>query len=494
MISSSSLDTKNNNNPNPKGADSNSSQIKSNAAAEEQKGLLSPSEEEHPRVAVDSVIENTSAAALLVSSDHSGGDQGNSMNYSNSGSMKRKNVGGSSNGSLGSAAKEGASLEHVPLTSSFSAAHNGHQSASHDYNESSSVSLVNPEIHAKMMKQKAVASVGIVKQKWFGTGPFDKYWLNTDCCGLFCAGFTYSLHMYGCFAVCLKLLKPWFFDDEDGNNTWDRTIGTFHVVLFCSIAILACVNHFFAMTTNPGAVPPDATPLPDPETGITISAKDLNPTKLGRRYCRRCTAFKPKRAHHCSICKRCIVKMDHHCPWVNNCVGIGNHKFFLLFVFFTLCSCLYSFLLLFYRGWHCSFVPSKLTKSHCFENPSDVSYLIGLALESLLFGLFTSCMVIDQFETVSTNLTQIDRMKGESFNNDLPDVNEVFGGNGIQSGFRLDWLAPIAVKFPASVRDEIYGFCIPCTTVADRISRNGDVEMSSLKKSDSLRPDALDIV
>ena len=138
MISSSSLDTKNNNNPNPKGADSNSSQIKSNAAAEEQKGLLSPSEEEHPRVAVDSVIENTSAAALLVSSDHSGGD---SMNYSDSGSMKRKNVGGSSNGSLGSAAKEGVSLEHVPLTSSFSAAHNAHQSASHDYNVQSKPDL-----------------------------------------------------------------------------------------------------------------------------------------------------------------------------------------------------------------------------------------------------------------------------------------------------------------------------------------------------------------
>lgn len=42
-----------------------------------------------------------------------------------------------------------------------------------------------------------------------GTSPFDKYWLNFDCCGLFCAGLTYCLHLYGCYAVCKVLLPPW---------------------------------------------------------------------------------------------------------------------------------------------------------------------------------------------------------------------------------------------------------------------------------------------
>ena len=42
-----------------------------------------------------------------------------------------------------------------------------------------------------------------------GTSPFDKHWLNFDCCGLFCAGLTYCLHLYGCYAVCEVLLPPW---------------------------------------------------------------------------------------------------------------------------------------------------------------------------------------------------------------------------------------------------------------------------------------------
>jgi hypothetical protein len=42
----------------------------------------------------------------------------------------------------------------------------------------------------------------------------------------------------------------------------------------------------------------------------------FNPGPHDVRWCRKCSAVKPPRAHHCSLCGTCVLKMDHHCPWV----------------------------------------------------------------------------------------------------------------------------------------------------------------------------------
>jgi hypothetical protein len=105
----------------------------------------------------------------------------------------------------------------------------------------------------------------------------------------------------------------------------------------------------------------------------------------------------------------------------------------------------------------------------CLDKPTHLLSLIGLVVESMLFGMFTCCMMVDQWDVVLTKVTHIDRLKGEVSTEDdgTGGMNEVFGvglGKGKKgSNFRPDWLSPMTdVCFPESMRDEIMGFCRPC--------------------------------
>jgi palmitoyltransferase ZDHHC3/7/25 len=397
--------------------------------------------------------------------------------------------------------------------------------------------------------------VATVRRMYCGTGPFDHHWLNLDFCGLLCALITYLLHAYAWYAVTIILIPPWMNQDAIVDNTESSNAGVvnsssesatavavvalmtqhhriiswagfFHRIAFTLIAVLAVVSHWKAMTTDPGSVPPDAQPIDGEEETTTAKAEAGNHEKSGdplvdvsqayllepptipkvKRLCRRCKAYKPSRAHHCSICRRCIIKMDHHCPWVNNCVGIGNHKYFLLFVFYTCISCAYSLILVVSRFASCNngahiyqsgLRASRLVRprfaeqqqqlifknqnhlhQHCLDRPSHLLIILGLLVEAILFGMFTACMMMDQADVVRSKITHIDRFTGSDVgSNTLAGVLEVFGvGNASQknssgshrpsrnSRFRPDWLSPfVQVCFPSkSLRDEVMGYCRPC--------------------------------
>ena len=141
-----------------------------------------------------------------------------------------------------------------------------------------------------------------------------RFWCIADVCGIICAIFTWLLMLYSEFVVVRVILMPYF----------GSIYTVVNMVLFQTFAILAFSSHLKAMLTDPGAVPRG-------------NATKENIQRMGFKEgevifkCTKCCSIKPDRAHHCSVCQRCIRKMDHHCPWVNNCVGEGNQKYFVLF-------------------------------------------------------------------------------------------------------------------------------------------------------------------
>lgn len=59
--------------------------------------------------------------------------------------------------------------------------------------------------------------------------------------------------------------------------------------------------------------------------------------------CPECLVIKTPRSRHCSVCNQCIERYDHHCPWINNCVGLKNHRSFMLFLLCLITTILTAF-------------------------------------------------------------------------------------------------------------------------------------------------------
>jgi len=133
---------------------------------------------------------------------------------------------------------------------------------------------------------------------------------------------------------------------------------------------------------------------------------DLIPGEEAWSVCTRCESYRPPRAHHCRICKRCIRKMDHHCPWINNCVGESNQKFFIQFLFYVGVLSAYAMVLVGWT-WACKSCP----KEELQHKQNRILHEVILMLESLLFGLFVLAIMIDQLSAIFSDETAVEQVK-----------------------------------------------------------------------------------
>ncbi|RLW11413.1 hypothetical protein DV515_00001749 [Chloebia gouldiae] len=249
-------------------------------------------------------------------------------------------------------------------------------------------------------------------------------WFIRDGCGIACAVVTWMLVFYADFVVLLVMLVP----------SRDYVYSVINGTLFNTLAFLALASHFRAMLTDPGAVPKGNA------TKEFIESLQLKPGQVVYK-CPKCCSIKPDRAHHCSVCKRCIRKMDHHCPWVNNCVGENNQKYFVLFTMYIALISLHALIMVGFHFLYC--FEEDWTKCSSFSPPTTVILLILLCFEALLFLIFTSVMFGTQVHSICTDETGIERLK-----NQKPTWEKISGWDGMKlafgGAFSLGWFNPFS--------------------------------------------------
>lgn len=177
-----------------------------------------------------------------------------------------------------------------------------------------------------------------------------------------------------------------------------------------------------------------------------------------------------------------------------------NHKFFVLFVGYTMLSCILSLVLIMIRAFHCGWMPSDGDDSASSGNNgmSDLStggannstlsdsledenrrFLEGTHLEecqgffnsyatltllivSVVFMIFTCCMLFEQIEAIETNASKIARMKmrvgqaGTELARVTEEFNEMFGGTSNKVSWH--WFLPIEVEFPRGMKKVVLGY------------------------------------
>ena len=123
------------------------------------------------------------------------------------------------------------------------------------------------------------------------------------------------------------------------------------------------------------------------------------------RFCKKCQAAKPDRAHHCSTCGRCVLKMDHHCPWLATCVGLKNYKAFLLFLIYISFFCWLCFVVSGSWVWSNVLSGRRYTK-----NVMPVNYIL-LAVISGIFGLVLTGFTLWHIWLASSGMTTIEKLE-----------------------------------------------------------------------------------
>ncbi len=274
------------------------------------------------------------------------------------------------------------------------------------------------------MIPRGIAATGSIRHTIVcGTQDGSRVWFNTrDCIGLIFFGVVWFFLIFAFSTVLLM-----YIDVTSHTQQGSRLISNRDFIIICVFFFLVCWSHLSSSCGDPGSVPWNAHPTTsDRQSGLKLT------------ICGHCDSYKPPGSHHDRVSGRCIARMDHFCPWLNNAVGAGNQKNFILFLVYTCTAASYLYYVI---------VLQLMRKDITYPQP--LLNMTRCLLFVLVFAIvFSVSMIFNQIYGIKTGFGTIDRMKMTSVElassqiSPVP-LSHVFGKIG------LSWFLPLSPYYPS---------------------------------------------
>ena len=241
------------------------------------------------------------------------------------------------------------------------------------------------EVEAKVEK-----CVLIGKKYFFNQG---KYSINPKCVGL---PFSIILYVYNFVHVTYyqnKLIE---------NNTNFIIILIINILLF-TLQVLQSLNTAF---TDPGSFLPNYGEDKSNSSEAKLMIATINSHDYFLKFCRTCLNAKDLRVYHCPDCGLCILRHDHHCPWLSTCIGLNNHKHFIILIIINIFFYIYNTILLIF--FTLSIINNE--KISDLANVENIFLYILLIINSALF-LFHFALFITHSIYIITGQTTSEKIR-----------------------------------------------------------------------------------
>jgi len=156
---------------------------------------------------------------------------------------------------------------------------------------------------------------------------------------------------------------------------------------FNLVILIALMLHLYLHYSNPGFI-------------VTQSAA-FNFAS----YCEKCCLRRDDKAGHCPVCGFCVAERDHHCFWIDNCIGMNNHRIFLIYLIWLLGILVYSGLKIFTKLNNLQCGGLKCLLEFCYLRDSS-AFLMVVLVQIVPLIFYLGILLIQQIVFISIGRTQ----------------------------------------------------------------------------------------